>query len=281
MRKEEYQKILDELNEKLKNYSGKEEIKRLLDFQTAFHCYSFRNTMLIFTQYPQATRVAGIKTWNKLGRWVKKGEKAIKVFAPCIKKIKKETESEDEVEEIEQITGFKLVNVFDVSQTYGKPLPSFETKKTEFNNHEEFYQRLLERSPIPVLVDDIMADGYYDTAKNMICLSKKLEGDNLPITLTHELAHYYSVDKIDQKYKNYKNEDLRQIKELVAEGAAYIVFKKYGLDIEPSLDYLCYWLNAGKDQNILGYGELIRETSRKIIRLLGYEKTEEEELKIA
>src|SRR5690242_4478341 len=93
--------------------------------RSAFHDYSFNNTLLIVSQRPDATQVAGYRTWQKLGRQVRKGEHGIRILAPCV--VKRET---DEGEERSAMF-FRTVSVFDVSQTDGEPLPELEYRSLE------------------------------------------------------------------------------------------------------------------------------------------------------
>ena len=92
--------------------------KRMLRTAAKFHRYSFQNQLLIFLQRPDATMVAGFNRWKSLGRFVKKGEKGIAVFAPCKYKTKIEPEDGDE-KSAQQVRGFRVVHVFDISQTEG------------------------------------------------------------------------------------------------------------------------------------------------------------------
>ena len=97
----------------------------MLKVASKFHRYSFNNHLMIFLQRPDTTVVAGFKRWKSLGRFVKKGEKGIAIFAPCRYKTKVEDESGDE-QVIDSIRGFRVVHVFDISQTEGDDLPDLD-----------------------------------------------------------------------------------------------------------------------------------------------------------
>src|SRR3989344_7242712 len=118
-----------------------EWFKEYLDSMAKFWRYSYRNQLLIFIQKQNATRVAGFRTWNELGRFVNKGVKAIKILAPFTKKIVKKDLQTGEEKEISQ-TYFVPVNVFDVSQTNGKDLPKIEIE-IQGNEYKPLLEKLL------------------------------------------------------------------------------------------------------------------------------------------
>src|SRR5438132_14266511 len=91
--------------------------------RAAFHDYSFGNVCLIVSQRPDASQVAGYRAWQALGRQVRKGERAIKILAPCVRKV----EDKETGEQARRVVVFRAVNVFDVSQTEGEPLPELES----------------------------------------------------------------------------------------------------------------------------------------------------------
>ena len=273
----DYKDILLELQERLLKYDDKGAISKILDFQRNFKQYSFQNCLMILFQYPEATRIAGLKTWNKLGRRVRKGEKGIKIFAPLIKKVAvktKETNEETNEEEIvktevQRLMGFKLVTVFDIAQTEGKKVIEGPSIHSPYSDNEELYHTILQNSPITVTVgktDQINQEikGMFLPVENRIVLSDSIKGDNRLLVLLHELGHFFSYHKIENKFKD--NPDITRIHEIVAEGATYIFCREYDLDLRPSYQYLYSWTRHGKE-NILTYGELIRQTANKLIEL--------------
>ena len=114
---------LAELNEALSKGQS-QTLVRYLSVMSRFHRYSFGNLMLILAQRETATYVAGFRKWQELGRNVRKGEKGIGIFAPCRYKRKVEDDSGDD-REVQDIRGFRVVHVFDISQTEGQELPEF------------------------------------------------------------------------------------------------------------------------------------------------------------
>src|ERR1051325_9058190 len=109
-----------------------EVLSECLRAMARFHAYSFGNVLLISTQRPTATQVAGWRGWNELGRRIKQGEKGILIFAPILSERKKQTSAEGEnngeaIEPQQELLGFRPVRVFDVAQTEGGEVPESET----------------------------------------------------------------------------------------------------------------------------------------------------------
>jgi antirestriction protein ArdC len=102
-------------------------LKGYLATMSRFHKYSWGNILLIFTQKPHASHVAGFQAWRKLNRFVRKGEKGIAIFAPMV--VKKHNEAGQREDEQTRLFGFRTAYVFDESQTDGEPLPSFAAVK--------------------------------------------------------------------------------------------------------------------------------------------------------
>jgi len=274
-----YKEILVELQDRLANYDDEEGIKRLLEFQRNFRQYSFQNCLMILFQCPDATRVAGLKAWNKMGRKVKKGETGIRIFAPCTKNVYVKTKVKEDEEEdaqlkkhkVQQLTGFKLVSVFDISQTTGEDIegPSLHTP---YSDHDELFQVLLSNSPIPVMIGRIEGinretKGYFTPSSNHIKLSKNLEGDNRLLVLAHELSHYFTYKEIETRYAELPEAEKTRIHEITAEGATYIFCKEHEIDLRPSYQYLYSWTRRG-EKSIIEHGELIRKTSIKLLALV-------------
>ncbi len=118
---QELKNTLKELKEKIQKHKNSNELKNYLDTMAQFHSYSFYNCLLIATQFREATRVAGFRTWQRLNRFVKKGEHGIHILAPCISKKKAE-----ETDKKEDVLYFRSVCVFDISQTEGQELPKWD-----------------------------------------------------------------------------------------------------------------------------------------------------------
>jgi antirestriction protein ArdC len=102
-----------------------EALKNYLAVMGRFHRYSWGNTLLIASQRPDATRVAGFHAWHQVGRSVKKGEKGIMILAPMVVKPKETTPDRESLDEAVRVAGFRTAYVFDLKQTEGQPLPEF------------------------------------------------------------------------------------------------------------------------------------------------------------
>ena len=213
-----------------------ETFKAYLDMQARFHNYSWGNTWMIYSQRPDAERVAGFKTWQTLGRYVRKGEKGIAIFAPM--RFKKENAKGDTEDRI----AFRVVHVFDVSQTDGKELPTVDAPNIE-NAADDLLADL-----VRVADSRGIAVSFQALSGGVFGMSKKgaIEVDNTHATgqqaktLAHELAH-------EAMHWEDRGELTRSIAELEAESVAYVVCKHFGLDTSVrSSAYIALWSGDGK-----------------------------------
>ena len=142
--------LLKELQEGVRGVFESERYKEWLTAMARFHRYSVNNQMLIFMQHPEATRVASVKTWNEMGRHVRKGEHGIKVLVPTPVKVK---DSEDDSDEEKKVMRFKVGHVFDISQTEGEPLPEIGARELEgnFEDFEDIFRVVRDMSSVPIL----------------------------------------------------------------------------------------------------------------------------------
>ena len=124
-RTDRLQAARERLTQAIESIVTGEDWQRMLKTAAKFRRYSFHNQLLIFCQRPDATRVAGFRKWQQLGRNVRKGEKGLAILAPC--KYRTTIETEDHEEQILQsIRGFRVVYVFDISQTEGDDIPDLD-----------------------------------------------------------------------------------------------------------------------------------------------------------
>jgi len=223
--------------------------------------------------------VAGIKTWNSLGRRVKKGEKGIVIFAPLFKKVKEQKpeartgvniQDETDVKK-ELLIGFRAVYVWDVSQTEGDPIPELETKPPVMDGDpEELYLKILLASPISVGYEEIKngANGYYMPKEQKIVIAKNLKAEQRSKTLLHELAHHLTLNGPEDKEENSgpKKPD-RPTGEVIAEGAAFVASAHFGLDSSGySFPYVASW---SKDpEKVLSAGVEIRKVGLRLIEMV-------------
>jgi hypothetical protein len=206
--------------------------------QARFHTYSFGNVLLILAQRPDATRVAGYRTWQSLDRHVKKGEKAIRIIAPASYK-PKETDQQTGEELERQVTFFRSASVFDYGQTEGKPLPEVPVPVLDSDAGAELYTSLeaVARTEGLTVVRGHerlgtreQMQGFYEPDNRLIALK---EGSQLQMTKTlgHELGHHFA-----------KHTESGPASETEAEGIAYVVLAHHGLDSgERSFPYVATW----------------------------------------
>lgn len=230
-----------------------------LNFQAKFHKYSYCNSILIFTQRPDATRVAGFSTWKDMGRFVKKGEKAIKIFAPIFKKVKNEETDEDK----QVLVAFRVVNVFDVSQTDGKDLPDIcEEIRTSSEVADQIidglYQVAKEKG-IPVDTYEIGdSHGWYSPMEHKIGL-KNAAADQFAKTFLHEMAHAMTWEN-GQEYAEG---------ELIAEGTAYVVAQYFGLETGSySFEYVAAWASRAEAEALKKVASTIQKAAETLINRL-------------
>lgn len=291
---------VEELSEKLKtdvkNLFDSEKFKSYLDCMAKFHNYSYRNVALIMDQKPDASYVAGFNSWHKnFERTVKKGEKGIRIFAPCIKKIDVEKEIEELKEKISKAKNsslsvpekkiniaeieaqlkfllsrkektiedisYKAVTVFDISQTTGKPIPELATRLDgTIENFEDLKTALISSCPCKVEFSKINseANGFYSRSENKIVVDNELSEKQTIKTLVHEIAH--------QRLHSEHDDKKRSTKEVEAESVAYVVCKKLGIDTSDySFGYIAGWANDKELRDMEASLASIQKAAKEII----------------
>jgi len=257
MQIEQAKKLMDEALEQLAHdlEQGKSDtLTRFLAALAQFHRYSFGNVMLIMSQRPTATRVAGFNTWRKFGRFVQKGEKGILIIAPMLVK-KKEDEAEDEKG---KLLLFKAVHVFDVSQTEGEPLPEPATVAGDPGAHTERLKAFIAERGIELeYAEDLgSADGVSIGGK--IRLRPDLAPAEEFSVLAHELAHEFLHHGEDRAATT------RTIRETEAEAVAYTVCRAIGLETgSAASDYIQTY--KGDKQLLAASLHRIQEVATRII----------------
>ena len=285
---EKMKEITDRLEVGIQELFDSDRFKEYLRVMSKFHNYSFNNTLLIAMQKPDATLVAGYNSWKNLfGRQVARGAKGIKVLAPSPYKIKKEIDKIDPktqkpvtdkngkpVKEETEITvpAFKVVSVFDVSQTEGKELPSIGVDELtgDVEQYNDFFKAAELSAPVPVGFEKIEsgAKGYYSQTDKRIAINEGMsELQNLK-TLIHETAHAKLHD-IDLNAPPEKQADrpARRTREVQAESIAYAVCQHYGLDTSDySFSYVAQWSSGRKLAELKASLETIRNTASELIK---------------
>ncbi|MDP9357025.1 MAG: ArdC-like ssDNA-binding domain-containing protein [Chloroflexota bacterium] len=233
---------------------------QFLAFHAKFHKYSPANALLILSQRPEAIRVAGLSTWNRLRYRVRAGEKAVWIWAPVLRKGVDTATGEER----ETLVGFRPAPVFDASQLANldeRPLPSLFTPLP--NDVEDLYQRVrarieaerivVEERPLPMGVQGVSQGG-------AIFVRRGLDSRNRLAVLLHELAHELAHRGEVQRAKPVA------LRELEAESTAYVVGAALGLEIPHSSDYLlAYGMDAAALRAALG---TIQSLARRLLTIV-------------
>lgn len=244
-RKEQMQDIEEKLKAGVAEYFTSEKYATLLKIMSRFHNYSVNNCILIAAQFPKASYVTGYANWkNSFNRIVKKGERAIRIIAPCpYKKINEETGEEEER------LSFRTTSVFDISQTIQIPeteIISFGCSelKGDVPEYDRLLSAILSVSPCPVVYEEIESttNGYYVPSECRIAIRNGMSQLQTIKTLIHEIAHAMLHNPEAAKEREIN----RETKEIEAESTAFIISTFLGLDTsEYSFEYIAGW--AGKD----------------------------------
>lgn len=274
------QKVFDKVVNALQAIVDKGEYENFLKFQKNFKGYSFNNLILIYSQFPDATKVAGKKTWLKLKREVKNDARKIWIVAPIprqyIRKVKKITDG-IETEETQTIkyNAYRYVYVYDISQTTGEAIP-LELKSLNITDNKDlvaFYEKLKLFSPVPVFERTLEGGcyGYYSEKNKEITIEKRLSDDRKVSTLLHELAH--------SLYDDFDYQTDRDLSEVFVESIAYIVADHFGLDTSLcSFNYILKWAK-GETKTVIELGSKIKKCADEFINKL--ENFEMQEIQIA
>ena len=279
--------ITDRLEQGIMELFDSDRYKEYLRVMSKFHNYSFNNTLLIAMQKPDASLVAGFQSWkNNFKRNVVKGEKGIKILAPSPFKIKQEMEKIDPatqkpvigadgkpVKEEKEITipAFKVVSVFDVSQTEGKELPDIAVDMLtgDVECFKDVFAALEKTSPVPIGFEKIEGNshGYYHLEEKRIAIDEGMSELQTIKTAIHEIAHakLHDIDPNAPKEERAGRPD-RRTREVQAESVAYAVCQHYGLDTSDySFGYVAGWSSGRELDELKSSLETIRSTAAEII----------------
>lgn len=242
----EIKSAIEEIEEGVHKVFESDNWKNYLEFQSSFHKYSINNMIWIWLQNQHATQVASFQDWKKKGRYVKKGEKGIKVRIPTPKKIVEKTEDGKEEEYVKMF--FKIGYVFDVSQTVGEEVPTIcnpleDNTRVTFKKVFELIPSLEKITGFKIkYLDDCGGDalGYCDVMKEEIVLLKNQSALDTLSTLIHECSHALNKEK-NKKKKSYLE---KCDEEIIAESVAYCTLHYFGLDTSKySFEYIASWYN--------------------------------------
>ena len=284
---EKLKEITDRLEQGITELFDSERYREYLRVMSKFHNYSFNNTLLIAMQKPDASLVAGFSAWkNNFGRNVMKGQKGIKIIAPSPYKVKQEMKKIDPhtqqpiigkdgkpVTEEKEITipAYKVVSVFDVSQTEGKELPDIAVDELtgDVERYRDFFAALEKTSPVPIGFEQIpgSSHGYYHLEDKRIAIQEGMSELQTLKTAIHEIAHakLHDIDLNAPENEQQPRVD-RRTREVEAESVAYTVCQHYGLDTSDySFGYVAGWSSGRELSELKSSLETIRSAAAEII----------------
>lgn len=260
--------LTDRLEQGIKDVYESDRYKNYLSVMSKFYSYSFRNSILIMLQKPDASHVAGFNAWkDKFNRYVNKGEKGIQILAPAPYRVKVPMQKLDPItqkpvidssgkpitEEVEVTKpAFRPVYVFDASQTSGEPLPELTKELTgSVSQYNIFFESLKSVSPFPIEMEDIQggAKGYCDPVNNKIAIKNGMSEVQTIKTAIHEITHAdLHAPEVSLSMQDRTD---RRTKEVEAESVAFIVCDHYGIDTSDySFAYVASW-SSDKELNEL------------------------------
>ena len=290
--KDRMREIVDSIENGIKELFESDKYRQYLATMSRFHRYSVNNTMLIYMQRPDATHVAGFNKWrDQFGRNVLKGEKGIRIIAPTpykkkVEEIKTDPETNAPVldadgkaiiEEKEiRIPMFKVVSVFDVSQTSGKPLPQLAADLSgNVQQYEVFMEALRRASPVPMEIKPVArdTDGFFSIKAQSITIRAGMSEVQTVCAAVHEIAHaklhdYEHMTELadDGETILVPGEKSRNTEEVEAESISYAVCQYYGIETgENSFGYIATWSKGKELKELRASLETINKTASELI----------------
>ena len=284
--------LIKEAYNGIKLIRNSEDYKRWLNFYDGFHQYSFNNTMLIYMQNPSASLCAGFNTWKNKKRYVKAGEKGLKILAPITETVLREVpvldddgkpildengkEQTKKVKEKVFTNKFYVTSTFDISQTEGEPIPelSYSGTSEKVENYSALKKVLEEIAPFPVEYTDELqegCDGRCSYTAEQIYIRKDMEEAKTVEVLIHEIGHAYMHDKtrFEEAKEHLKVISDRDSREIQAESLSYIVTHKLGLDTSGfSFPYIAAWSSNHTEQEIMNAMIYIRDEADAFYALI-------------
>ena len=261
------QRGVDELSVALA--AGKSDrLKAYLVVMARFPKYSFQNCVLIWSQFSEATFVQGFHAWKKMGRSVKKGAKGIGIIAPMVYRSKDEQKTGETREKV--IRGFKVVHVFDISQTEGDALPEFVRATGDPGENIAAIEKLIRSKGIQLDYEVIPGGADGVSKKGQIVVRPDLEPAETLMVLIHECTHECLHQEPD-----LRNETTKTIRETEAEAVAHVVGQALGLQsLEQSVDYI--QLYNGDTQVLADSMDRIQKTAAHILEGITSHSQQEE-----
>lgn len=255
--------ITDKLEKGLKELFESKQYMDYLTTMSKFHRYSYHNALLIVMQNPSATLLAGYKSWQKnFNRYVKKGEVGISILAPVTHRVLIDSEDDKHESEI-RVTSFRIVTVFDVSQTEGDPIPTLgvDELSSAVDGYSRIFNAILSITTVPVTFEHIpgKSKGYFSSIDNRIALREGMSESQTLKTLIHEAAHTILHNSTQQ----IKDQRTREVE---AESIAYTVLQHFGIDTsEYSFGYIAGWSSDKNTKELKSSLRTIQKTSSEFI----------------
>lgn len=257
--KDQVGKALDALVQAIERGESK-QLRAYLSMLGKFRRYSVGNVLLIGMQRPGATHVAGFRTWQKLGRQVKEGEKGIRIFAPIVWRKKDNKQGSEQGDDAEELVRFRSVCVFDVAQTEGRALPEFAQAGGEPGEHTHRLMQFAAGQGIEVEFSDALGSAHGLSAGGKVVVRKGLSPAEEFSVLAHELAHELMHRDEDEQLS-------RTVRETEAEAVAFMVCQAVGLEaVNAAADYIK--LYQGSKETLLESLQRIREAAVEILRAI-------------
>ena len=256
----------------IESLTGGEDWQRMLELASRFHHYSANNVFLIMLQRPEATRIAGYRAWQSMGRQVRKGERGIRILAPCQYRYNLTDDDRTETTHI-GIRGFTTATVFDVSQTDGEELPDVRPMLLEGDGVAGLWDALsaeVKAAGYTVERGDCHgANGRTDHSVLTVCVRDDVTDAQAAKTLCHELAHVL-LHPDTAAYIQCRGRS-----EVEAESVAYLVCQAVGLATHSySWPYIAHW-SDGKAEVVQGTAGRVLQAARGILAGLGVHQNEE------
>ena len=261
MNSDSIKKVTDQAVEQLVqalNAGQSEALTRYLGAMAKFRTYSFLNVLLILKARPNASRVAGYKTWHSLGRQVKQGEKGTLILAPMFRKTPETPEETDAAATSRRISGFRPAYVWDEQQTTGKDLPQIGTVTGDPSSYLQRLEQLVRAGGICLEYSADIAPARGMATKGHMTLLPDLTPAETFATLVHELAHS------DMHFGERRSDTNKRIRETEAESVAYVVCSAIGLETGTAAqDYV--GLYGGDAKLLLASLSYVQQTASRIL----------------
>lgn len=281
-RNDELQGIMEKLEKGVQDVFESDNYKKLLNVMSQLPHYSVNNQILIMLQNPKASMCNSFTGWKKQNRYVKAGEKGLRILAPAPYQVEREQEKRDQNNQVVRdkdgepvmekvkitINSFKPVSTFDISQTDGEPLPQLGVKELlgSVEGYEILLDAIKQASPVPISFEQIDsgAKGYFHVEENRIAIQEGMSEAQTIKTLLHETSHatLHSKEAVEAN----KEKKSRSQKECEAESVAYVVSQHYGVDTsEYSFGYVAGWSSDQDTPELKASLNIIRKASSELI----------------